>query len=165
LLDGDIDPELADYLRVVGFDVQLAPRENPIIQDDVEVLRFARRRRRILVCHDSHSDTSTRLRLYPELYHRGGKILHIGGDSSQHLLVALGKVLVNYEHWSEWLQSNDGRVSVFATKWVPTSADEFMARHIRHVYRTSEDLPLPPRQTRQSRRRSPGIPSEQLPLG
>ena len=48
LLDGDIDPELGDYLRAVGFNVRFAPRDNPIIEDDVEVLRLARRQNRIL---------------------------------------------------------------------------------------------------------------------
>ena len=42
LLDGDTDPELADYLRAVGYDVTLAPRGGSTIRDDVKVLRLAR---------------------------------------------------------------------------------------------------------------------------
>jgi hypothetical protein len=32
----------------------------------VEVLKYARRRRMILVCHDNHNDQATKIRLYPE---------------------------------------------------------------------------------------------------
>ena len=88
MLDGDIDPELADYLRAVGFDVQLAPRDNPqVIENDVAVLRYTRRRRRIVVCHDRHRDRESELELFPEIYNNAGRILRIGGDSSQSLLV------------------------------------------------------------------------------
>ena len=108
LLDGDIDPELADYLRAVGF--------------DVKVLRLARKQGRILVCHDQHSDKETRLRLYPELHNHGGKILQIGGDSSQMVLTALGKILVWRENWEPWFIGNDGKVVVYKDRWIPKSA-------------------------------------------
>ena len=93
LLDGDTDPELAGYLRAVGYDVAFVPRGGSTIRDDVKVLRLARRQGRILVCHDAHRDMETQLHLFPELYRRGGKILQIKGDSSQDLLTALGKVI------------------------------------------------------------------------
>lgn len=60
VLDGDIDPELAIYLRAVGFKVRFAPRGSKLIGDDVKVLRLARKQGRILVCHDQHSDKETR---------------------------------------------------------------------------------------------------------
>ena len=73
MLDGDIDPELADYLRAVGFDVALVPRDNPqVIENDVEVLRYARRRRRIVVCHDRHRDRESELQLSLKFITMGG---------------------------------------------------------------------------------------------
>ncbi len=122
LLDGDIDPELADYLRAVGFEVEFAPRGSKLIRDDVKVLRLARKQGRILVCHDQHSDKETRLRLYPELYSHGGKILQIGGDSSQMAVTALGKVLVWRENWEPWFRENDGKVVVYKDRCIPKSA-------------------------------------------
>jgi hypothetical protein len=122
LLDGDIDPELAEYLRAVGFEVRFAPRGSRIIRDDVKVLRLARKQGRILVCHDQHSDKETRLRLYPELYSHGGKILQVGGDSSQNVLTALGKILIWREKWEPWFRENDGKVVVNKDSWIPKSA-------------------------------------------
>ena len=122
LLDGDIDPELAGYLRAVGFEVRFAPRGSMLIRDDVEVLRLARKQGRILVCHDQHSDKETRLRLYPELRSHGGRILQIGGDSSQMALTALGKILAWRENWGPWFRENDGKVAVYKDRWVSKSA-------------------------------------------
>ncbi len=122
LLDGDIYPELADYLRAVGFDVSFAPRGSKLIRDDVKVLRLARKQGRILVCHDQHNDKETRLRLYPELHNHGGKILQIGGDSSQMVLTALGKILVWRENWEPWFIENDGKVVVYKDRCIPKSA-------------------------------------------
>ncbi len=43
-MDGDVDPELSDYLRAVGFQVEMAPRDNPdVIQNDVALLRLHER--------------------------------------------------------------------------------------------------------------------------
>ena len=122
LLDGDIDPELAGYLQAVGFEVCFAPRGSNLIRDDVKVLRLARKQGRILVCHDQHRDKETKLRLYPELYSRGGKILQIGGDSSQKVLTALGKILLWRENWEPWFKDNDGVVIVHKDTWIPKSA-------------------------------------------
>ena len=164
MLDGDIDPELANYLRAVGFDVQLAPRDNPqVIENDVAVLRYARRRRRIVVCHDRHKDLESELQLFPEIYNNGGHILRIGGDSSQPLLLALGKITVHYDCWSKWFSSNPqgGRVAIYKDKCVPTTAAEFMKRHLRRIYVGHDVPPLPPiRRGRQGRRTYP-VPIEQ----
>jgi hypothetical protein len=169
LLDGDIDPELADYLRAVGFDVQLAPRDNPqVIENDVEVLRYARRRRRIVVCHDRHRDRESELELFPEIYNNGGRILRIGGDSSQSLLLALGKVTVHYTSWSTWFSSNPkgGRVVLHKDKCIPTTAEDFMERHLHRIYVSHDIPPLPPkRRGRQARRhRPPPIAQRRLNL-
>ena len=166
LLDGDVDPELLGYLLAVGFDAQLAPRDNsPVIRDDVELLRFARSRRRILVCHDQHRDRTTQLRLYPEIYNRGGKIITIGGDSSQHHLLALGKVLIHYAEWSNWFVENPrgGKVVLHKEKWRHTSSDDMMRMHLHHRYRGLDTPELPPRRPR-SGRPSHNPPTEQFRL-
>lgn len=166
LLDGDVDPELADYLNAVGFDVLLAPRGDPLIRDDVEVLRYARRRRRIVVCHDNHKGFESELELFPEMYHNGGRILRIAGDSSQSLLFALGKITLHYQEWSNWFKSNPqgGRVVVTKQKCITTTAEQFMKRHLRKRYLTSNDIPLPPRRKNYGRRRRSTALQEQTRL-
>ena len=164
MLDGDIDPELADYLRAVGFDVQLAPRDNPqVIENDVAVLRYARRRRRIVVCHDRHRDRESELELFPEIYNKGGRILRIGGDSSQPLLLALGKITVHYDGWSTWFSSNPqgGRVVLHKDKYISTTADEFMERHLHRIYVGHDVPPLPQRRRGRQGRGTPSVPIEQ----
>ena len=164
MLDGDIDPELADYLRAVGFDVQFAPRDNPqVIENDVEVLRYARRRRRIVVCHDRHKDRESELVLFPEIYNNGGRILRIGGDSSQQLLLALGKVTVHYDSWSKWFSSNPqgGRIALYKDSWTPTTAEEFMKRHLHRIYVGHDIPPLPLKRRGSQSRRTHPIPIEQ----
>lgn len=162
LLDGDIDPELAIYLRAVGFKVRFAPRGSSLIRDDVKVLRLARKQGRILVCHDQHSDKETRLRLYPELHTHGGKILQIGGDSSQWVLTALGKVLVWREQWEPWFRQNDGKVVVYKDKWIPKSA---LALANLAISQQSYDIGKvhfsPKRKPRRKTVRKPLIPPEQ----
>ena len=167
LLDGDIDPELAEYLRAVGFDVKLAPRDKPqVIGDDVEVLRYARQRKRIVVCHDKHKDRETELRLFPEIYNNGGFILRISGDSSQSLMHALGKVTIRYDEWSEWFRDNPqgGRIVLSTNRCDKTTADEFMKRHLRRVYVGHDVLPLPPRRGGRQGRKLPNVPVEQRRL-
>lgn len=166
MLDGDIDPELADYLRAVGFNVKFAPRDNPVIEDDVEVLRLARRQNRILVCHDKHRDRSTQLRLYPEMYHGRGHILRIIGDSSQPLLTVMGKVLVHYEEWSEWFRANPdgGIVSLSKERCRSVPAEELMERHMHRIYVGNDVPPVPPRRTRGRQTRRTSARPGQMPL-
>ncbi len=112
LLDTDINIELEPLLKAVGFDTEFALRVGVDIRKDKNVLIWARTHRRILVCHDKHSDKQTRLDLYPEIYQRGGKIIRISGDSSQDPLTALGAVLVRREQWREFFAKNEGMVVV-----------------------------------------------------
>jgi len=112
LLDGDVNPELEPYLRAVGFRVRFAQRVRVNIRDDVDVLRWARKYGYILVCHDKHKDQKTRIRINRELYERGGQVLQISRDSSQHPITAVGKILVNWEEWTEFFSQTDGRVVV-----------------------------------------------------
>lgn len=66
----------------------------------------------IVVCHDNHNDVATKIRLYPELFENGGKIIQIHGDSSQDPLTAASKLAVHREEWIEFFDSNSGRVVV-----------------------------------------------------
>jgi hypothetical protein len=164
LLDGDIDVELALYLRAVGFGVRFAPRGSKLIRDDVKVLQLARRLGRILVCHDQHGDKETKVRLYPELYRRGGKILQISGDSSQPPLTALGKILLFRENWQPWFKDNDGKVLVYKGGFKATPAHELAGRTVQRVF---EIGPVPLGTKRKPRKRSPRarvVPVEQRPL-
>ena len=108
LLDTDLDVDIQPYLEAVGFQTHFALRIEADERDDVALLRWARENHHILVCHDKHKDRSTRLELFPELNTNGGHILRITGDSSQDVLTALGKILVNREKWRTWFEDNDG---------------------------------------------------------
>ena len=110
LLDTDLDVDIQPYLEAVGFETRFALHIEADERDDVALVRWARENSHILVCHDKHKDRSTRLELYPELKASGGRILRITGDSSQDVLTALGKILVNREKWRAWFQDNDGEV-------------------------------------------------------
>ena len=110
LLDTDLDLEIRPYLEAVGFQTQLALSISADHRSDVDLLRWARMNDHILVCHDKHKDKSTRLELFPELKANGGRILRITGDSSQDVLTAVGKILVNREKWRSWFADNDGLV-------------------------------------------------------
>ena len=162
LLDGDTDPELADYLRAVGYDVAFVPRGGSTIRDDVKVLRLARRQGRILVCHDAHRDRETQLRLYPELYRRGGKILQIIGDSSQDLLTALGKVITWRLEWSNWFSQNDGRVVIRRGGWRKNTAAELA--NFTSVQQVQDVGPVVAKRTTRTIKRKTKIPPEQQPL-
>ena len=110
LLDADLDVDIQPYLEAVGFQTHFALHIEADERDDVALLRWARENDHILVCHDKHKDRSTRLELYPELYTNGGRILRITGDSSQDVLTALGKILINREKWRTWFKDNTGEV-------------------------------------------------------
>ena len=110
LLDTDLDVDIQPYLEAVGFQTHFALHIEADERDDVALLRWARKNHHILVYHDKHKDRSTRLELYPELNTNGGHILRITGDSSQDVLTALGKILVNREKWRTWFKDNDGEI-------------------------------------------------------
>ena len=119
LLDNDVNVELRTHLIAVGFEVALANETGANTRNDTDLLRWARDNNYILVCHDQHGDRNTRLELYPEIYESGGEILRIGGPPDQHPFVALGKILVHYEKWTDWFRNNDGIVTVHTSKVIP----------------------------------------------
>ena len=132
LLDTDLDVEIRSYLEAVGFQTSFALHVEADERSDVALLRWARKNDHILVCHDKHQDRSTRLELYPELNSNGGRILRITGDSSQDVLTALGKILVNREKWSNWFEDNDGVVILKMDGVVYRPAEELYRMVQRH---------------------------------
>ena len=133
LLDTDLDVDIQPYLEAVGFQPRFALHIEADERDDVALLRWARKNNHILVCHDKHKDRSTRLELYPELNANGGHILRITGDSSQDVLTALGKILVNREKWRTWFKDNDGEVILKMDGVIYHPADELYRMVERHL--------------------------------
>ena len=133
LLDTDLDVEIQPYLEAVGFQTQFALHISADHRDDVALLRWARSNNHILVCHDKHKDRSTRLELYPELKANGGRILRITGNSSQDVLTALGKILVNREKWVSWFSNNDGEVILKMDGVIYRTAEQLYSMVERHL--------------------------------
>jgi len=126
---------------------------------------LSRKEGRILVCHDQHKDKETKLRLYPEMYKRGGKILQIGGDSSQNILNALGKILIWREQWSPWFEENDGKVIVHKERPIFQTALMLVNRVIsQQSYDVGQVLSTRKRKSRKKVIRKRHIPPEQTPL-
>lgn len=112
LLDTDVNVELEPLLKAVGFRTEFALRVGVNIRKDVDILRWARRYRYILVCHDKYRDKETQLDIYPELFHNGGKIIRLGGKPGEDIYTSLAKILINRKEWVEWFNENDGIVTV-----------------------------------------------------
>jgi len=85
-----------------------------------------------MVCHDKHDDRGTRYELYVEIYNNGGKVIRISKDSGQPVLLALGKVLVQREHWREFFATHkDGMVVVHETGFTPLPPEMLMKKVLR----------------------------------
>ena len=100
LLDEDTTPDLENILRLLGFRTEHARRVEEDLTDDVEVLRWARKHHRILVCHDQHDDHATKLAWNPEIGTRGGRVIEIRGGPEQDPQRAAGLVLTHRSEWS-----------------------------------------------------------------
>ena len=133
LLDTDLDVDIQPYLEAVGFQTHFALHVDADERDDVALVRWARENCYILVCHDKHKDRTTRLELYPELKANGGHILRITGDSSQDVLTALGKILVNREKWRAWFKDNDGEVILKMDGVIYNPADKLYSMVEKHL--------------------------------
>ena len=153
LLDADLDVEIQPYLEAVGFQTQFALSISADHRSDVDLLRWARNNDHILVCHDKHRDRTTRLELYPELKANGGRILRITGDSSQPVLTAVGKILVNREKWRAWFEDNDGVAILKMDGVIYHTAERLYSMVERHLdptarIRDRESLPTTRHQAR-----------------
>ena len=133
-------------MRAVGFRTEFAFRVVNV-RSDRDILRWARRHRYIHVCHDKFSDKQTRLEIYPEIFHHGGKVIQITGGPQQNLYTSLGKLLVHREKWVEWFQSNKGIVTL--------SMDKMRTQDAHHLYtmvQRTMDLAVDPEATMRGRR-------------
>lgn len=108
LLDTDVNANLIRYLRVVGFNVLFARKVKVNVRDDAAIVRWARRHKRILVCHDKYQNREHKIRVFNEIYKHGGHVIQVAGGSDQDILTSLGKILVNREEWTRFFAANDG---------------------------------------------------------
>ena len=165
LLDGDVNAYLERYLTTIGFDVLFATGVDVDIQDDTAVLKWARRHRRIMVCHDKFRDGQTRLRLFREVHDNGGQIIRIGGKPDQNPLTSLGKIIVHRQDWLDFFADNDGMVIVHMTgmKRMPRG---YLLRQIQNVMFDPTDALQQPRRPRKRvpRRKSPPAGQGKLPI-
>ena len=165
LLDTDLDVDIQPYLEAVGFQTHFALHADADERSDVALLRWARKHDHVLVCHDKHKDRSTRLELYPELNTNGGRILRITGDSSQDVLTALGKILVNREKWRTWFEDNNGEIILKVDGVIYRTADELYRMVERHLEGADPAQRLRDRNpTRPGKRRTHTTPSSQSRL-
>ena len=157
------------YLEALGFDVVLATQVEVDVTDDVEVLRWARRRRRILVCHDKHRDADTKIRMAQEIYEHGGKVVRIGGAPNQPPLTSTGKVVVHRTNWRRFFDQNGNGIVLVHMQGMK----EMTREYLRNQYQASISIPgnpIPALETRPLHRRyTPRrprvVPEQQLPIG
>ena len=159
-LDADVDARLEQYLSAVGFDVIFATRTDVDIHDDVAVLKWARRHRRIMVTHDKFRDGPTKYKLYREVYENGGKILQIVRKKNQSPPVLLGKILVHMHEWKTFFENNEGIV-LLHTMGMKRMSREHLIRQIQNTF--TEPMPIVKRPQHSSRRPQSrkGIPDSQ----
>ncbi|GMU41891.1 MAG: hypothetical protein AMXMBFR23_27570 [Chloroflexota bacterium] len=94
-------------LRVNGFRTESVIRVPEIDeQDDVAVIRWARKHQMIVVCFDLHNDHQTRLVWDPEIKLRGGRVIEIPEGPEQPAEMAAGKVLMYQPTWSAWFREH-----------------------------------------------------------
>ena len=165
LLDTDLDVDVQPYLEAVGFETRFALNVEADERSDVALLRWARENNYILVCHDKHKDRSTRLELFPELNTSGGHILRITGDSSQDVLTAVGKILVNREKWRPWFNDNDGLVILTKERVIYRPAHELYMMVEKHLVGSDHAERMRDRKpARPSKRPPPTTSPQQNPL-
>lgn len=94
-------PPVEVLLRAVGFRTESVLRIEEVDEgDDIAVLRYARRRRMIVLCFDMHENQPTKLAWNTEIVRRGGRAIQIDGGPGQSPDEAAGKVLMHYAQWS-----------------------------------------------------------------
>ena len=119
LIDTDVNPHLARYLRAVGFNVLFAAKVKVDYRDDIAIIKWARSHSRIVVTHDRYRDRATKIRACQEIYENGGQVIQVSRGQSQTPLTSLGKILAHREDWVKFFQENDGMVLVHQTGMTP----------------------------------------------
>lgn len=103
--------------------------------DDVELLKWARRHRRILIGFDLYKGL-TGPRMDNELHRRGGRLITIAGGPDQPVSRILGKLLFHQETWEPFFSAGYGKVRI---ETVSTHRGDRVARI--KMYRP-EELPM-----------------------
>lgn len=119
LIDTDVNPLLARYLRAVAFNVLFAAKVRVDYRDDISIIKWARKHRRIVVTHDRYKDRATKIRACQEIYDHGGQVIQVSRGQDQTPLTSLGKILAHREDWVKFFQENDGMVLVHKTGMTP----------------------------------------------
>lgn len=124
-------------LVALGFDVidKRKVEETKWENDDIELLKWARRNKRILIGFDLYRGM-TGPRLDHELRRNGGRVITIAGGPDQPTSRALGKLLFHQEVWEPFFKSGHGKVRI---ETVSTSRGDRAARI--KTYRC-EELPM-----------------------
>ncbi len=134
ILDADVNALLVPYLKAVGFDVVFAPEITEVnIHDDTDIVKWARRHRRYLVCHDKFKDKQTRLKLYFEVFENGGQVIQINGGPQQDPTTSLGKILVNRENWLGFFHEYEDGIVRLSTHSVKTYPPDKLYREIQRL--------------------------------
>jgi hypothetical protein len=161
LVDSDIDPELVFLLRKVGFKATHATWQK-IPNDDIEYLKWGKKRGYILVCHDKHRDTKTKYNFYSELYYHGGRIIRVGKPGHPPLRL-LGCILAQRHMWLDYFAHDSGEASVHPSGCNFTNAHELLERSQYTMRLPFEDpaIPLknrdPISQKRAKKKKTPNI--------
>ena len=165
LIDTDVNPHLARYLRAVGFDVLFAAKVKVDYRDDIAIIKWARSHSRIVVTHDRYRDRATKIRACQEIYENGGQVIQVSRGQSQTPLTSLGKILAHREDWVKFFQENDGMVLVHQTGMTPMPR-AYLIRQIQ----SQLDFPTLPQiapkspRTRKGGRKPKPISEDQFPL-
>lgn len=159
LIDTDVDVELIDLLKKVGFRARNALTIN-VPNDDTELLKWAREHGYILVCHDKHRDAKAKYSFYAELYYRGGQIIRISGQPGQDILMALGKILVHRSKWQEFFGKDSGECVVHSSGCNTNTAETLFQRSTYAMRLPFEDPAIPlktraPRKTKRTKKPKP----------
>ena len=162
-----MNARLVPYLAAIGFDVVFAPRVDVNIRDDREVLKWARRRRRIMICHDKFKDGPTRIKIFKEVYEHGGRVIQVSSKPDRHPLTSLGLILARRRDWLRFFEEEtDGMVLVHMTGMKRMDRD-YCLRQFQNILIDPTPDPSPAlerrRRTGQPRRSQPP-PPEQAPL-
>lgn len=167
LLDCDINLELEPLLQAIGFRTESALRVGVNHRNDTEILKWARRHRCILLCHDRYRDKETKIELYPEVYRNGGKIIQICGGPEQHPLTSLGKILAHREEWLMFFKENSGVVALTKDSMKKKRARDLytmVQREFKLQTDPEESLRQRARQRKSGKRKVKLSPSDQVPL-
>ena len=162
LLDADVNAYLGRYLESIGFDVLFAPKVTVNIRDDTAVLKWARRRRRILVCHDRFKDGQTRTKLFFEIFQNGGRVIRIGGGPQQSIQSSLGKILVQRRHWLDFFAEHEHGMVVVHEQGMRKLTREDLYRQLQGVLVDPVAALERPKKPRKYRPRKREVPPAQL---